>query len=133
VYMSQGANDLVRYVAIGTLALTCSINLVVSLQLLTNLAGKSSESNEWFSEYYPLAAAVTFLGACHVSSLLLLKSNLFGWAGFRAVFSDKELHRIKQMGLIPLFFEDLPQLAIQIYMIQVRAGERRSHAYAPTH
>jgi hypothetical protein len=120
LFQNPAAGTIVRFVALGSVAFTVVLNVIVALQVLVNLASKSSESNEWFSRYYPLAAFVSFLSAGHVASLLLLRSNLLGWAGFRAVLGEDELHRIKQFELIPLFVEDLPQLAIQIYMIQVR-------------
>ena len=108
----------VQYVALVAVVLPVTINLVSAMRILSNLAGKTAESNAWFSSYYPLAAFVAFIAAGHLGALLLLSSHLCGWAGFAAPLDKADHHRIKQLELVTLFVEDLPQLAIQIYVIQ---------------
>jgi len=117
LFQTSMAADALRYVALASVAVPVAINLVASLTILTRLSGKSDESNEWFSEYYPLAALVSFVAAGCLGALRLLSSNLCNWRGFQARFDERDLHRIKQLELATLVIEDLPQLAIQILVI----------------
>jgi len=109
--------DALRYAALASVALPVLINLIASLTILARLSGKTAESNEWFSHYYPLAALVAFIAAGCLGALHLLSSNVCRWRGFQAVFDERDRHRIKQLELVTLFVEDLPQLVIQALVI----------------
>ena len=117
LFQNALVSDVLRYVALACVAVPVLVNLVASLAFLSRLAGKTAESNEWFSHYYPLAALVSFVAAGCLGALTLLSSNLCGWRGFQARFDERDLYRIKQLELFTLFVEDLPQLVIQILVI----------------
>ena len=108
-----------RYIALASVALPVSLNLVVSLSILARLSSKSADSNDWFGRYYPLAAFVSFVAAGCLGALLLLSSNICRWPGFMAVLDERDRHRIKKLEFISLFLEDLPQLAIQITVLAI--------------
>ena len=107
-----------KYVALGFVALPVTVNIVAAIYIVARLAGKSHASNAWFVDYYPLAALIAFVSAGHIGAIELLSSRLCGWRGFMAPLDDKDEGLVKKLELATVFLEDLPQLAIQIYVIQ---------------
>ena len=106
----------VQYVALAALAVPVVINVVASMVLISGLASDTPESHAWFNDYTPLATVVAFVASGNIGTLELLYSEICNWRGFKAPFSTKDRHTIKQLMIVPLTVQNLPQISIQVYV-----------------
>ncbi|CAG8522676.1 534_t:CDS:2, partial [Racocetra fulgida] len=68
----------------------------------------------WFVRNGNVTSIFTILAGTDIEALVILKSNLAGFASFQAPFSDKAQSKIFWGTCLNIFTEDIPQAIIQV-------------------
>ena len=81
-------------------------------------AERSSEAafRDWSSNHPIAILLVGLLSVVSLHNTQLLECGLFNWQCFKAPYSKSFERRKHLFGLLSTFFEDVPQLAVFVYM-----------------
>ncbi|KCV73106.1 hypothetical protein H696_00651 [Fonticula alba] len=77
-------------------------------------------TDSWTRRFPRTAVALGVLGAVHVESLLLSRSRVFALPSLNAPLGPRGEDRVRFLGLLNMVFEDIPQLAIELFRIGSR-------------
>ena len=102
--------------AAAVLALSTVINAMFVLHFMCREA-RQPAFREWLKEQGSVATAISVLSLSNTETLNVLKSRFLGLQALSAPFSALGCTQLTYCGLLSVFLEDLPQLAIQGYAI----------------
>lgn len=101
--------------AVAFIAMPMAANLALGVLFLVQMSSKGDP--DWVVKHHGSVALVVLLSLTDVESLAQLSSGLFGWGVFSANWPGWALDRLTYIGLIPIFFEDIPQIVIQAIVL----------------
>jgi len=100
------------------------LDLGLSLMIMHREQLRNAEFNSWVKGNNVVASAVTLLSASGTEMLLFLSSGVFNLDCLKAPFSSNAIDFIKIISIVGLVLEDIPQLALQIVVLNRQGRDR---------
>ncbi|RHZ82304.1 hypothetical protein Glove_109g196 [Diversispora epigaea] len=95
------------------LTVPIGINTIWAFYIISD-ENKSKTFLDWFIRHEKVASLFTVLSSADIEILSILHSNMAGFKFFQAPISSKGKNRIFWASCLTIFFEDIPQVIIQI-------------------